>query len=249
MPAPTATLTVLYNNHSRNPLVRPAHGMACLVEGLERTVLFDTGGDGVILLDNMKALGKDPQAVDAVVISHAHWDHTGGLFVFLHQARPGIEVFVPKSVSALFREHVALLGAKPTVVDAPLEILRGLHSTGEMGDAKLPADRREQALVFAGEAGAVVLTGCAHPAIVEIVRQAHHLVPGPIDAVIGGFHLKDAEADVAARAIAGLKGLGIRRIGPSHCTGDTHTEAFRRVWGDGLIDFDAGTTLGFPMTA
>lgn len=249
MPTRDVTLTVLYNNHSRNPRVRAAHGMSCLIEGLEKTILFDAGGDGNILLDNMKALGKDPKSVDAVALSHSHWDHAGGLFAFLHQARPGIDVFIPRAVSGLFREHAAALGAKVTVVDGPVEIVKGLHSTGELGDDKLPLDKHEQALVFKGEAGAVVLTGCAHPAIVDIVKRAHEIVPGAIDAVMGGFHLKDSTADVAQEVIDGLKALGIRRMGPSHCTGDTHADAFHQVWGDNIVEFDAGTTFTFKAAA
>lgn len=248
MPLRDVTLTVLFNNHSQDPRLKAAHGMSCLIEGLDKTVLFDTGGDGIILLDNMKALGKDPKAVDIVVISHAHWDHSGGLFVFLHQAKPGIEVFVPRSVSALFRDHIALLGAKPTVVDDPVAILKGLHSTGEMGDDQLPADRHEQALVFEGENGPVVLTGCAHPAIVDIVGRAREIVPGAVDMVLGGFHLKDSKDDETARVIDGLKELGVRRIGPSHCTGDQHAPAFRQAWGDdGVVGFDVGAVV--PLRA
>jgi 7,8-dihydropterin-6-yl-methyl-4-(beta-D-ribofuranosyl)aminobenzene 5'-phosphate synthase len=249
MPSRPVTITVLYNNNTRDPSLRAAHGMSCLIEGLSRTILFDAGGDGDILLANMKALGKDPKAVDAVVLSHAHWDHSGGLFAFLHQARAGIEAFIPRAVSALFREHVALLGAKVTVVDGPVEIVKGLHSTGEMGGERLPAERREQALVFEGEAGAVVLTGCAHPDIVDIVSRANEIVPGDIDVVLGGFHLKDVEAEVVDQVIRGLKARGVHRMGPSHCTGETHMDAFRRAWGDGVVGFDAATTLTFRVAA
>ncbi|WP_316976754.1 MBL fold metallo-hydrolase [Shumkonia mesophila] len=249
MPAHDVTITVLFNNTTRDPRLKAAHGLSCLIEGLSRTVLFDTGGDGVILLDNMAALGKDPKAVEVVVLSHAHWDHSGGLFAFLHRARPGVEAFIPRAVSSVFREHAALLGAKVTVVDGPVEIVKGLHSTGEMGGEHLAVDRREQALVFEGEAGAAVLTGCAHPDVLDIVRRASEIVPGAIDVVLGGFHLKDSETDVAERVIDGLKGLGVRRMGPSHCTGDKHTDAFRRAWGDGLVGFDAGTTFRLRMAA
>ncbi|MDX9862091.1 MAG: MBL fold metallo-hydrolase [Rhodospirillales bacterium] len=247
MPARDVTITVLYNNNTGDPRLRAAHGLSCLIEGLSRTILFDTGGDGDILLDNMAVLGKDPKAVEMVVLSHAHWDHSGGLFAFLHKARPGIEAFIPRAVSPVFRDHAALLGAKVNVVDEPIDITEGLHSTGQMGGERLPADRREQTLVFKGEGGAVVLTGCAHPGVVDIVRRAHDIVPGAIDAVLGGFHLKDSEAAVAEQVVDGLRQMGVRRMGPSHCTGEKHMGLFRRTWGDGVIGFDVGTTFGFRM--
>jgi len=249
MAARDVTLTVLYNNTARDPALQAAHGLSCLIEGLARTILFDTGGDGDILLDNMKILGKDPATVDVVVLSHAHWDHSGGLFAFLHRARPGIDAFMPRAVSAGFREHAARLGANVTVVDGPVEIVHGLHSTGQMGGERLPPERREQALAFAGEAGTVVLTGCAHPDIVDIVRRAGEVVSGQIDAVLGGFHLKESDAEVAEAVILGLKALGVRRIGPSHCTGDQHRDVFRQTWGANVLAFDVGTVLTVRMAA
>ncbi len=72
------TITVLYDNVAHDARLQTDWGLACLVEGLEQPLLFDTGGKGDILLRNMRALGLDPQAVRTVVLSHAHGDHTGG---------------------------------------------------------------------------------------------------------------------------------------------------------------------------
>ncbi len=68
-------LSVVYNNVPLKAGLQTAWGFACLVELPDRTVLFDTGGNGSVLLSNMKAMGFSPEEVDAVVLSHLHGDH------------------------------------------------------------------------------------------------------------------------------------------------------------------------------
>ena len=238
-------ITVLFNNVPDDERLIPAHGMACLIEGLPRTVLFDTGGDGEILLENMARLGKDPAAVDIIVISHGHWDHSGGLFTFLHKARKGIDVFLPKAVSKLFRDHAASLGANIHVVYEPVTITEGLRSTGQLGGDDLHDSMKEQSIILDCEDGPVLITGCAHPNILDIVKTAITLVPGRIHCVLGGFHLHEAPDNQVDELIRKLKGLGVDFMGPSHCTGERQMEAFRAAWGDGYVPFGCGTRLQF----
>jgi beta-lactamase superfamily II metal-dependent hydrolase len=73
------TLTVVYDNRATDSRLGTAWGFACLIETEAMTILFDTGGDGQLLMNNLVILGIDPQAIDAVVLSHVHSDHTGGL--------------------------------------------------------------------------------------------------------------------------------------------------------------------------
>jgi 7,8-dihydropterin-6-yl-methyl-4-(beta-D-ribofuranosyl)aminobenzene 5'-phosphate synthase len=234
-------ITVLFNNVAQDPAVQTAWGFSCLIEGLSQTVLFDTGGDGHILLGNMACLGKDPAAIDIIMISHKHWDHLGGLFTFLRQARKGVDIYFPKAVTARFREHAALLGAKPHVVDeAPAEILDGLLSIGQMGGPDLVEDRREQSIVLRGANGSVLITGCAHPGIVAIARRAREVGRAPLHMVLGGFHLLDTEEPALSGVIGELKDLGIEYLGASHCTGAKQMNAFRAMWGDRFVDFGAG---------
>jgi hypothetical protein len=74
-------LTILFDNNPYDPRLQTGWGFAAWIEYGDRVVLFDTGADGAVLLDNMALLGFDPQAIDIVVLSHEHSDHTGGLAV------------------------------------------------------------------------------------------------------------------------------------------------------------------------
>ena len=91
--------TIVYDNNPGRGDLTPAWGFACVVGGLGKTILFDTGGDGRILLANLRKLGLDPNQIDAVVISHIHGDHTGGLASFL-RLRRGVPVYTPTGFPA-----------------------------------------------------------------------------------------------------------------------------------------------------
>lgn len=69
-------ITVVFDNNPYKKGLENGWGFSCLIEGMEKTVLFDTGGN--ILLDNMQMLGIYPEAVDILVLSHVHSDHVGG---------------------------------------------------------------------------------------------------------------------------------------------------------------------------
>ena len=73
------SLTVIYDNNAYDPHLRTGWGFAAWLEYTGRTVLFDTGAEGGLLLGNMRALDLDPRAIEIVVLSHIHGDHVGGL--------------------------------------------------------------------------------------------------------------------------------------------------------------------------
>ena len=237
------TLTIVFDNNGpvpgaepTDPPLRTGWGFACLVETAETALLFDTGGDGAALVSNLTALGIDPTGIDVLVLSHEHHDHTGGLEALLDAgARP--TAYVPASFSAAFRERLA--ARLPVVeVNGPAEIVPGIRTTGEMGSAIV-----EQSLVVEGPDGLIVLTGCAHPGIVEIVSRAAE--SGNVALAIGGFHLKDAEAAAIADVVAQIEALGVARVAPTHCTGDAAIGRFRDAFGDGYVPAGVGTVVRF----
>lgn len=238
-------ITVLYNDIAGDAQLETAHGLSCWIEGLEKTVLFDTGGDGHILLDNMKKLGKNPKDIDIVIISHHHWDHSGGLFTLLRSSGP-VKAFMPKDFPLVFVEHAERLGADVTLVDGPTEIISGIRSTGQMGNETLARDRREQSLVIETAEGTAVLTGCAHPGIVDIIKRAKEMRPEKIAIALGGFHLKVFDEPAVNGVIKELKDLGVEKMAASHCTGaidGPQLGMFEQAWANDFIPFGCGATV------
>jgi 7,8-dihydropterin-6-yl-methyl-4-(beta-D-ribofuranosyl)aminobenzene 5'-phosphate synthase len=231
---------VVFNNVPYRAGLETGWGFSCLVTGLDKTVLFDTGGNGDILLANMRRLGLDPEGVEAIVLSHIHSDHTGGLGDFLtHQ--PDVTVYMPESFPASFLREVKRFGATTETVSGPRQLMDSVHSTGEMGRTT-----REQALIVDTTEGLVVITGCAHPDIADVAEQAQAYLGKDIYLLMGGFHLGGrSDADIRA-IIQRLKALGIRKVAPSHCTGDSATRMFRDAWPGGFIDGGLGAVIEVP---
>lgn len=234
-PAEAVTLTIVYDNvasgnsasgNSASDLgLRTSWGFACVIETEEATVLFDTGDSAEILLDNMAKLGFDPQEIGVLVLSHLHVDHFGGLRGLLDSgARP--VVYVPASFPAPFKDDIRAI-TDLVEVTGPMEILPGIHTTGELGSSIV-----EQALVVETERGLVVVTGCAHPGVVEMVRRAKEAVDGDVTLVMGGFHLGDASERQIDDIIADFRELGVQQVAPSHCTGDQARSMFAEAFGD-----------------
>lgn len=164
-------ITLVYDNVVSNPVLTADWGFACLVETKGHTLLFDTGAKGAILLGNVEKLNIDPSIIDAVFISHNHWDHIGGLddllrihptTVFLPAACPP-----PKNASRLVS------------IDRPVELFENGYSTGQLAGI-------EQSLVIRRHDRAVVIAGCSHPGVGAILNAASRF--GPVTTLIGGLH-------------------------------------------------------------
>jgi 7,8-dihydropterin-6-yl-methyl-4-(beta-D-ribofuranosyl)aminobenzene 5'-phosphate synthase len=232
------TITVVYDNNTYDPRLQRAWGFACLVERGETTILFDTGGDGTLLLSNMDSLGFDPADLDIVLLSHIHGDHTGGLGTLLATGiRP--MVYLPSSFPADFKTQIR---AQTDLVEVNqvVEIIEGVYTTGQMGSGII-----EHALILKTTEGLVVVTGCAHPGIVEMVRQAKAVGGDELYLVLGGFHLGSASKAQVKEIISDFRWLGVQNVAPCHCTGDQATDLFHQDYGDRFVRSGVGKVLVF----
>jgi 7,8-dihydropterin-6-yl-methyl-4-(beta-D-ribofuranosyl)aminobenzene 5'-phosphate synthase len=228
------TLTIVYDNNPFDARLKTAWGFACLVETDGATLLFDTGGDGPTLMGNLAALAIDPTHIDRVVLSHSHGDHTGGLDALLDAGDQKI-VYVPRSFPPDFKARLAGR-AQVVEVSGPAAITDQIRTTGEIGTGIV-----EQSLIVETDSGLVVVTGCAHPGVVEIVRQAKRY--GDVYLVLGGLHLKDKTTDEIKAVIEALRGLGVRRVAPCHCTGEQALQLFKSACGADFVSCGVGLTI------
>jgi 7,8-dihydropterin-6-yl-methyl-4-(beta-D-ribofuranosyl)aminobenzene 5'-phosphate synthase len=228
-------ITIVFNNIAYDSRLRTSWGFAAYIEYDGHVLLFDTGGSGSILLDNMEQLGLDPQLIEVVVLSHIHGDHTDGLIDLLYT---GVKptVYLPKAFPETFK-YTVQTRTEVVEVREPIEILPGVYSTGELGGIV------EQGLILETADGMVIITGCAHPGIVRMIRKARSVVEGDVAFVTGGFHLGGFDRNYLENIVEDFRELGVRQVGPSHCTGEIAISMFANEYGDDFIESGVGRVI------
>jgi 7,8-dihydropterin-6-yl-methyl-4-(beta-D-ribofuranosyl)aminobenzene 5'-phosphate synthase len=232
-------ITVIYDNYLFKSGLKTSWGFSCIVKGTEKTILFDTGGDGDTLLNNMTALAIVPEEVDVVVLSHIHGDHVGGLDDFLEQ-NPKVTVYIPQSFPLRFKENIRECGTEFLEIKDGRQICQDVYTTGEMG-----LGIKEQSLVIRTEKGIIVITGCAHPGIVDIVKKAKDLLKEDVLLVMGGFHLMGHSPENIESIISQFRALDVHFVGPCHCSGDTTRQLFEKEYGKNYINIGVGKMIHY----
>jgi 7,8-dihydropterin-6-yl-methyl-4-(beta-D-ribofuranosyl)aminobenzene 5'-phosphate synthase len=248
----TTKITVLIDNQASAGLIAE-HGFSLWIETAGKRILFDTG-QGRAFEKNAGALGIDLSTTDMLVLSHGHYDHTGGVSWGLHQAgratlycHPGVvhprynvQKGESKSLqmphitmaaidklswervrwvrsSLMLTDTVGLTG--PIQCETLFEDIGGRFFLDPDGLRPDPMDD-EMALWIRTDQGLIVCVGCAHMGLVNTLYQVQNLNKGMrIRAVIGGFHLLQADESRLAQTVAALQDLELDLIVPCHCTG------------------------------
>jgi 7,8-dihydropterin-6-yl-methyl-4-(beta-D-ribofuranosyl)aminobenzene 5'-phosphate synthase len=128
-------------------------------------------------------------------------------------------------------------------VRQPREIGHGVYTTGELGTGII-----EQSLAVKTDEGLVVVTGCAHPGIVEVVRKAKALSGDEIYLVLGGFHLGGKSRRAIEGILSEFRRLGVRKVAPCHCTGEQAIKMFRQEYGEDFIQAGVGKVVRVPLS-
>ncbi|MCF7927643.1 MAG: MBL fold metallo-hydrolase [Spirochaetales bacterium] len=236
---------VVYDNRGTGTTLHYGWGFSAMIG---KTVLFDTGEDGDKLLSNLRSLGYDYNEIQMVVISHDHWDHRGGLWKLLEKRR-GLPVYICDGFRDSFHQDVKEYGGNLRVVSGRTEIAPGVFTIGPIEGEYQGGPIQEQAIALVSSERADrqqlnVVTGCAHPGVVKVVRECSAAFPElRIDSVLGGFHYKNKEDREIAEEYRLLMEMGVQRLGPAHCSGDRGIEVCRRDCGEKGMSVDVGFLL------
>lgn len=233
----SVTATIIYDNYVHTDGLQADWGYALLLNGLNKTILFDTGTRPKIFSGNFNKLKLDAQSIDEVFISHEHGDHYGGLAEFLSM-NSKVKVVVPETFSRNFIDAYADKCEVLEVISGPSQICNNLYSTGVMGKS-IP----EQALVLNTKKGLVVMTGCSHPGIINMLTEIKTTFKKDIYLVFGGFHLMEASDKNIDKIISEMKALGVKKCGATHCTGERQIELFRKAFGKDFVEMGAGNIV------
>ena len=282
-------ITVLAeNSHNINPSLINEFGFSALVEYGDERVIFDTAKAGG-MLPNAEQMGLDLEHVDVMMLSHAHYDHCGGvlpyydkfgvlnkkLFVstnfFKYSDNKYYEDRVGRkfdftdgtkgffSVSIKFNEEALrtrgvevhhMTGdtcklTKDMTIHTnflvPQEVLDKTNMFIKNVDKYIPDNFDEEiALAIDTPKGIVVVTGCSHTGVLNIVNTIQRRTNQKVYAVLGGFHLLNASEEQIQGVIDRFKELGVERIGMSHCSGPLAGKMFIEQLPDRAFPYETG---------
>ena len=249
-------ITVLCENSVYKLDCLGEHGFSVFVETDNGAFLFDTGGGKTIIGNSLK-LKKDLRNINKIIISHGHYDHTGGLPDVLKirgevkvHAHPHIflkrmvidekkDGNIKRFVGIPYkREYLESLGARFFLNTGFTEVEEDIYLTGEVPrkfDFEKPDPRLfaevdgktiqdilldDQTLIINTKKGLVLIFGCAHSGMINIINHVmDKMKKENIYAILGGTHLDFLTSEQLEESIKSLKEMSIERIGVSHCTG------------------------------
>jgi len=213
---------VLVDSKARANL-RADYGLSLYLESERWRMLFDTGPSDALLEFNASAMGVDLSKLDLVLISHEHFDHTGGLPA-LARAGSRAPVLIPAGASWRLERAIEDLGLPVRKVIAGGEVLPGAFLLSQQYGPPY-----EQALaVNLGGKGLVTVHGCSHPGPSRIVAKALNDTGVKPFAVVGGLHLAWSPPESVQTELKALASLGVKTMIPLHCSGELVLKEARR---------------------
>ena len=244
--------------------LRGEHGLSLLIEHAGKRILFDVGQSD-LFLSNADILSVSLEAIDTLILSHGHYDHTGGLPVAVKKwGGKGVKLIAhPDVFERKVRKNGEEIGSPITKDEAAaafdlvlssdvFSLTDSIHFTGVVprkfenpgticyhykGDTRVPDPVDDDgSIILDTEKGSVVVTGCAHAGIVNVARFAERFRNQAVYALVGGFHLLGATDARLAHVIEAFKQMKIKELFPGHCTGLPAVCRMKRELGARKID-------------
>ena len=221
-------ITILCENETSKKAARYCRsewGFSAFVETEQTNILFDTGHTD-LYKHNANALRIDLNRSDFIVLSHHHWDHTGGMasHEFREKKKLVLHPHILDKVSAekadLFKRDFEIIASKKS-----LELASGIFFLGEIprktsfekGEHKGDLMLDDTAIAIKTEKGLIVLTGCSHSGICNICEYAKEVTGQSLYAVVGGFHLNKKNEALVRKTVEYFKSQNVEHLYPMHC--------------------------------
>ncbi|MFW6284951.1 MAG: MBL fold metallo-hydrolase [Bacillota bacterium] len=262
-------IVTLLENTASDEKFEAAHGISLYIEAKKHTILFDMGPDDKFI-KNAEALGIDLRDVDIAILSHAHYDHGGGLEAFMELNDKATIYVHEDAFSNVFSEKESgekvYIGLKQSLkesdrivytsgfkhIDNGVEVFSGVEAKRFIPKANSHLYKQkakvlvkddfthEQNLSLKENDQSILISGCAHKGIVNIMDHFHKLKDYYPDAVIGGFHLSKGLEDATFEELGEtMQTIGARYI-TGHCTKEEAFNALKPILGDKLEALSSG---------
>ncbi len=290
--APVKVTTLIENSNELHPELDNEFGISMYIETKDGNILFDTAKTGKYL-ENAKKLNIDMNKTDYMVLSHAHYDHCGGVKAFYenvkqnnctlcvkdnffkypgkyhYQAKPGPKLDFTDGTpghtaigvnfdEAYLKENnikVEYIDSDEYKLSDQVSIFSNFDKNHEKLNPSMQVKTEdgyktdefveEVAIAIDTSKGIVILTGCSHNGIMNIVDTIQKRTGKNIYAVIGGTHLIDADEARIEKTIKDFRDLGVEKVGVSHCTGPKAIEMFQKIAPDMSFVNTTGIALEF----
>jgi 7,8-dihydropterin-6-yl-methyl-4-(beta-D-ribofuranosyl)aminobenzene 5'-phosphate synthase len=223
-------VAIIYDNNWGRADLKPSWGFSSFVKTAEKTILFDTGGDSAILLDNIKRMGLDPAKIDVIILSHLYDDHAGGLLGLL-KVNSRMDIYLPY-LSNQIEENLGMCAGKIAQVRDYQEISPGTLVVAQ-GD--------NQSLVLDGKDGLIMLASCTPKKVLKMIEKVKKLKKREIHLLIAAFCLHTLGK--MEKMADSFRALGARKIIPCHCCGEPSRRILRERFREDYVEVGVGSII------
>lgn len=237
-------ISILYDNVCSRDDLQGGFGFSCYVEWNGKKILFDTGGKRDVFFQNAQTLDIPLEELTSVVFSHHHWDHTAGIDELLKIVPENTTVCLPEPFSTSVSKKIPENRVQLKKVEQLDQIDAEVSLLVLKGSYWFCTSIYELSLLLHTAKGIVIITGCAHPGILKIIEKTKELFSDQkIHLVLGGFHLHRSWSCTSAKVVQKFKELGVEKVAPCHCAGQTAIQQFKEVFEEDCIDTETGTVI------
>ncbi|MBN2261342.1 MAG: MBL fold metallo-hydrolase [Prolixibacteraceae bacterium] len=261
-------LTVVVENHVSKSGLGAEHGLSFVIESNGKKIMFDTG-QSKLYARNAKALGFDVAAIDALVISHGHYDHVGGLPHFIENNDLAPVYLKKEALWPKFHDE-RYIGVKRTInalsprfkfVEKMVEVIDNVFIVANI-ETSYPDDSHKHGffvqenentvadnfadelfLVLKTENAISIVSSCSHNGITNIVETARRIFNLFVNKVIGGFHIKNDTSLNVDKMINYFNIIGVRSVFTGHCTGIEKFVQFQTNFKGETFYLETGTVI------